>query len=536
MTAVGPGNQEPPAGGPQGGGPHQGGPPPAFVEAREITKAFDGVLALDAVDLDLAAGEVHALLGENGAGKTTLSNILAGIYRADAGTVRVSGVEHNFRSPANAIAAGIGMVHQHFRLIETATVAENVHLGWGETPRWVSHRGLVARTRNAIAAFGLQVDPEARIWQLSVGEQQRVEILRTLVRGARVLILDEPTAVLTAQEAKELFAVMRTLVAEGRTVVFISHKLNEVLEVSDRITVLRNGRRVTTRDAEGATARELARLMTGEERELEVGFRRPDHGTPVLELTGVSATGSRGLVSLRDVSLQVHAGEIVGVAGVSGNGQTELAEVITGLRPVDAGRVRVAGEDITGEAPRRFIDAGLGHIPEDRVGVGLVRSAPVRDNAVLRQYRQHDLSGRVALRRGPIAEFARRLVASARVQTRGIGSPVGHLSGGNQQRLIAGREASVARHAFIASQPTRGLDVNATQDVRASLLERRDAGCAVLLISDDLDEILMLSDRIAVMYEGKILRVFERTDADRERIGLLMGGHEEAVQQAAGSP
>ncbi len=515
-------------------GPLSDGRP--VIEARGIRKSFDGVLALEDVDLDLMSGEVHALLGENGAGKTTLSNILAGIYRADAGTVAAEGVEYHFRSPAQAIAAGIGMVHQHFRLIETATVAENVHLGWDETPRWISHHTLVTRTRKAIDAFGLRVDPEAYIWHLSVGEQQRVEILRTLVRGARVLILDEPTAVLTAQEAKDLFGVMRSLVDGGRTVVFISHKLNEVLDVSDRITVLRNGRRVTTRPTAGATARELARLMTGEERELEVGTRPGGHGEPGLELTNVTATGSRGLVSVRDVSITVHAGEIVGIAGVSGNGQTELAEIVTGIRAVDAGRVRVGGVDLTGAPPRRFVDAGLGHIPEDRVGVGLVRSAQVRDNAVLRHYRQSELSSRVALKRGPIAEFARRLVGSARVQTRTIHSPVGHLSGGNQQRLIAGREAWVARRVFVASQPTRGLDVNATQDVRASLVERRDAGCAVLLISDDLDEILMMSDRIAVMYEGRILGEFDRHDADRERIGLLLGGHVGASTQDVVTP
>jgi simple sugar transport system ATP-binding protein len=501
------------------------------VTARGITKTFDELIALDHVDLDLRHGEVHALLGENGAGKTTLSNVFAGIYRADSGTIFVEGTEHTFRSPAQAIDAGIGMVHQHFKLIPVVTVAENLHLGWDDTPRWISKGVLSARATKLMDEFGLHVDPNAYVWQLSVGEQQRVEILRTLARGARVLILDEPTAVLTAEEAKELFRVMRALVAGGRTVVFISHKLNEVLEVSDRITVLRDGRKVITRDAEGATPRELARLMTGKDREYDVEGRGEPGHDPMLELDAVSARSSRGLVALHDVSLQVHAGEIVGVAGVSGNGQSELAEVVTGLRKVESGRILIRGADLTHGSARRYSETGVGHIPEDRIGRGLVRSAQVRDNAILREYRTHDLSGHVSLRRGRVAEFARTLVTAARVQTQSIHSLVGHLSGGNQQRLLAGREAMIARQVFVAVHPTRGLDVQATDDVRRSLLQRRDSGCAVLLISEDLDEILLMSDRVAVMYEGRILGEFERANADRGRIGLLMGGHVEGAEQ-----
>src|SRR6266545_3202503 len=464
-----------------------GAPGQFVVEARDITKSFDEVRALDHVDLELRIGEVHALLGENGAGKTTLSNVLAGIYRADSGMVLVDGVEHHFRSPAQAIEAGIGMVHQHFRLIHPMTVAENIHLGWRDTPQFVTKRELIERTERVMGELGMHVDPSAEIWQLSVGEQQRVEILRTLARGARILILDEPTAVLTEQEARDLFSVIRELVEGGRTVVFISHKLNEVLEVSDRITVLRDGVRVITRLTAGATARELARLMTGEERELQEKSRTEVGERPVLELVNVTARGSRGFIAIHEASLRVHAGEIVGIAGVSGNGQTELAEVATGLRRVDSGRVSIEGVDNTNSAPRRFAQAGVGHIPEDRLGVGLVRAA--------------------------------------RVQTRSIYSPAGHLSGGNQQRLIAGREALVAERVFIAHQPTRGLDVHATQDVRQSLIDRRSAGCGVLLISEDLDEVLEMSDRIVVLYEGRIVGEFPRTDVDRERIGLLMGGH-----------
>ncbi|MFN8233148.1 MAG: ABC transporter ATP-binding protein [Actinomycetota bacterium] len=503
------------------------------VEARGISKSFDDTLALDAVDLELRRGEVHALLGENGAGKTTLSNVIAGIYRSDAGSILIDGVEHQFRSPSQAIAAGIGMVHQHFRLIHPMTVAENVHLGWRDTPSLISKRILAERTKRLMEELRLDVDQDAQIWQLSVGEQQRVEILRTLARGARVLILDEPTAVLTAEQTRELFAVIRSLVDGGRTVVFISHKLNEVLEVSDRITVLRGGRRVTTMPTSGATPRELAVLMTGDARELNVSHGGERGEEPLLELVGVTAKGSRGLEALSDVTLAVHGGEIVGVAGVSGNGQTELAEVATGLRKVVSGRVRIDGRDLTNQPPRRFIEAQVGHIPEDRIGTGLVRSAVVRDNAVLRQYRRSEYSSWFGMRHGAIAEFAQRLVEAARVQTPGIDVPVGFLSGGNQQRLVAGREAGMAGRVFVASQPTRGLDVQATADVRRSLVDRRTAGCAVLLVSDDLDEVMLMSDRIVVMYEGRIVGSFEARNADRGRIGLLMGGHLDEERSSA---
>jgi simple sugar transport system ATP-binding protein len=496
---------------------------PAIV-ARNVSKSFDGVPALRAVDLELRRGEVHVLLGENGAGKTTLSNILAGIYRADAGEIEVAGVEQQFHSPAQAIAAGIGMVHQHFRLVPTMTVAENIHLGWEATPRHVTRRALVSRTNQLMSELGFRVAPDTKVWQLSVGEQQRVEILRVLARGARILILDEPTAVLTAAEAAELFKLMRVLVANGRTVVFISHKLNEVLEVGDRITVLRNGERVTTCDAAGATARELARLMTGEDRVLSVDHRDSSAQPPVVQLKGVSARSSRGLLALHEVTLDVRAGEILGIAGVSGNGQSELAEVLTGLRRVESGQVIVAGRDLTNAGPRRFAAAGVGNIPEDRIGTGLVRSAPVLDNAILRHYRSPELSGRIALKRGATIEFAQRLVQKARVQTPSLFSITSILSGGNQQRLIVHREALVARAAFIAMHPSRGLDVHATQEVQTALLDARNRGCGILLISDDLDEILLVSDRIAVMYEGRVVGVFDRRDAERGKIGLLMGG------------
>lgn len=494
------------------------------VEARGISKYFGGVAALDSVDFDAEWGEVHALLGENGAGKTTLSNILSGIYRADAGEVRVGGQLHDFRNPAQAIEVGVGMVHQHFKLVEPMTVAENIHLGWPDTPRVITQRALIERTEAFMSEIGLHVDPTAKIWQLSVGEQQRVEILRVLARGARVLILDEPTAVLTAHEAQDLFTVMRQLVSGGRTVIFISHKLNEVLEVSDRITVLRNGIREITRPAEGTTARELARLMTGEEHTIEVEHRAVT-GTPILELRGVTAQNSRGVIALHDVDLSVRPTEVLGIAGVSGNGQTELAEVISALRRVDSGTITLDGIDITNSSVREITDLGVGHIPEDRIGVGIVPSASVKDNAVLRNYWTDELSSGITLSRQGVHDFATRLVESARVKTRSVSATAGQMSGGNQQRLVARREAMVAERLLIAVHPTRGLDVLAAQEVQTVIIEERDSGSAILFVSDDLDEVLLMSDRIAVMYEGRIMGIFDRGDADRETIGLMMGGH-----------
>jgi simple sugar transport system ATP-binding protein len=340
-----------------------------------------------------------------------------------------------------------------------------------------------------------------------------------------VLILDEPTAVLTAEEAQELFAVIRRLVAGGRTVVFISHKLNEVLEISDRVTVLRGGRNVVTRPTAGATGAELARLMTGVSEELDVEHRDTGSRPPVLGLRGVTARGSRGEVTLHSVDLTVREGEILGIAGVSGNGQSELAEVICGLRRVESGAIIFDGTELTNASPRAIAEAGVGHIPEDRLGVGLVRTAPVKDNAILRQYRSPELSTPLMMKRGPILRFAENLVNRARVYTRSLNAAAGLMSGGNQQRLVAHREAMIAERLLVAAHPTRGLDVLATVQVREALIARRDAGCAVLLISDDLDEVMMMSDRVAVMYEGHVLGVFERRHADREHIGLLMGGH-----------
>jgi ABC-type uncharacterized transport system ATPase subunit len=497
---------------------------------RGITKRFPGVLANDRVDFEAAAGEVHALLGENGAGKSTLSNILIGLYRPDEGEILLHDRPVQFQSPRDALDAGIGMVHQHFRLVAPFTVAENVVLG---DHRDVG-RSFVLRPREIerrVAELGeqyhLAVHPRARIWQLSVGEQQRVEILKALYRDARILILDEPTSVLTPQEAEALFRTLRAMAADGRTIVFISHKLHEVKAVADRVTVLRGGCSVATVAAAEATPRSLAALMVG--REVDVTRRRERRGAidpeAALEVDGLSAAGDRGTPALVDVTLAVHAGEIVGVAGVAGNGQRELAETITGLRRPAAGTVRVAGRVLKPGDPRDAIEAGVAHVPEDRLGTGVAPSLSIAANAVLKSYRTSDVS------RGPVM-LDRRMVqrASQLIERYGIKAPsprtpARQLSGGNLQKVVLGREFAGRPRVLVAASPTRGLDVGAIEAVHDYLLAAAgEHGVAILLISEDLDEILALCDRIVVMYEGRLAGEARPEQTTVEEIGLLMTG------------
>lgn len=502
---------------------------PSFVRIEGLTKTFDRLVALDHVDLELAPGEIHALLGENGAGKTTLCNILAGLYRADSGEITIDGAPVQFRAPADAIEGGVGMVHQHFQLVPTMTVSENLFMGWHDAPRVYSAVELNARSAAIIEEYRLPLDPAARIFELSVGEQQRVEIVRTLARGARLLILDEPTAVLTQEETEELFVVLRRLAAGGRTVIFISHKLNEVLAIADRITVLRAGRRMTTIPVGDATLDILAELMTGSETPIKAVSRTGPSvvGDSVLEVRGLHALSNRGLPALRGIDLTVRSGEIVGVAGVSGNGQTELAEIIVGIRFGTSGTVLVTADGET--RPPAPGQAGVGHIPEDRMEHALVGVASTTRNAVMRRYRTPDFSSKLLLRWGVLRQYARKVIDKGRVQVRQIEAPVAQLSGGNQQRLVAAREAGVAEEFLLAVHPTRGLDVQATAEVRQTIQDRRESGAGVLLISGDLDEVLTMSDRIVVMYDGEILGEAKSGDYNREQIGLLMGGHREAA-------
>lgn len=496
------------------------------VRMSGIVKRFPGVVANDGVDLEIRAGEVHALLGENGAGKSTLSNILCGLYRADEGVVEVAGRQSEFSSPRDALNAGIGMVHQHFRLVPTFTVAENVVLGESDGSLFMNHDQVAARVQELSDRYALAVDPTARIWQLSVGEQQRVEILKVLYRGAKVLILDEPTAVLTPIEARSLFATLRAMGEEGRSVIFISHKLGEVMAVSDRVTVLRGGRTVGTVDTSETSTRDLASLMVGRSVDFDRVVRATpaDTDTTVLRVEDVSVTDDRGRVSLHQISFTIGRGEIVGVAGVAGNGQRELAEVISGIRVPIAGRISVMDEELKLGKARVAISSGIAHVPEDRLHTGLAAGHSVEDNLALKNYRSVQISKFRLLKRRAIREQASTLVERYDVKTPDTVTPVRLLSGGNVQKVLLAREFSALPSVLIAASPTRGLDVGAIETVRERLVAAADEGVGVLLISEDLDEILSLADRILVMYEGRIVDDLPATGADRERIGLTMGG------------
>ena len=497
---------------------------PIAVEMRGIVKRFPGLVANDHVDFDLHTGEVHALLGENGAGKSTLMNILAGLYQPDEGAVLVDGRPVRFRSPRDAIGAGLGMIHQHFTLVPSLTVTENILLGLDE-PRF---RLDLARYGEKIRALGeevgLRVDPSAKVWQLSVGEQQRVEILKMLYRGAKILIMDEPTAVLAPQESDELFRTLRAMTARGESVVFISHKLDEVLAIADRITVLRRGK-VTAAgtQAAGMTKPDLARLMVGREvlESLEKGPAAP--GEVVLDLEGVNAINDKGLVALHDVALQVRAGEIVGLAGVAGNGQSELAQVVTGLRPC-TGRIRVHGRDVANRPAIVAIESGVAHVPEDRTGVGSAPNLSVADNLIMKSFRLPPVASGWMLDIVLARQRAEELKRTYEIAAPTIDTQARLLSGGNLQRLIFAREITSEPKLIVAVQPTRGLDVGAIETVHRLLLAQRAAGTAILMVSEDLDEILALADRVAVIYEGRIVGVVDAASADVHELGLLMTG------------
>src|SRR5438105_828362 len=498
--------------------------PPA-LELRGITKRFPGVLANDQVDFDLRPGEVHALLGENGAGKSTLMNIVYGLYRPDEGEIEVHGKPVSIHSPKDAIEHGIGMVHQHFMLIPVMTVAENMVLA--SEPRrngvLLDYGGAVERVRDISSRFGLAVDPTARVENISVGQQQRVEILKALYRGAEILILDEPTAVLTPQEAEELFEIIQGLTREGKSIVFISHKLREVLEVADRVTVLRRGKTVSTIPREGATETGLARLMVGREVLLRVDKAPATPGEPLLVVEELHILDDRGLEAVRGISLQVRAGEIVGLAGVDGNGQSELVEALGGLRHPAAGRIVLAGKDVTGAAARKVFDLGMGHIPEDRQRRGLVLDFTLAENLALHDYRKPPNSRLGWLFPQRLVRWARRLLEQFDVRGGGPYTRAAALSGGNQQKVVLAREIAREPSVLLAGQPTRGLDVGAIEFVHRRLVQARDSGKAVLLVSLELEEVLSLADRILVIYEGRIVGEYP-PDVTEEELGIAMTG------------
>ncbi len=494
------------------------------LELRGITKRFGSLVANDAIDLELRRGEIHALLGENGAGKSTLMNVLYGLLQPDEGEIRLNGEPVKIDSARRAIGLGIGMVHQHFMLVPVMTVAENLVLGTEpHSGPLLDYKEAAARTRELSERFGLAVRPDAKVQDLGVGAQQRVEILRALFRGAKVLVLDEPTAVLTAQESQDLFRVLRNLKEEGTSIVFISHKLNEVLDVSDRVTVLRRGKKIDTVQTEGSTERSLASLMVG--REVLLRVEKPEHkpGEPLLQVRDLHVADDRGLPAVRGLSLDVRAGEIVGLAGVDANGQSELIEAIVGLRTPTSGQVIVDGQDVTGRRARQMIDAGVGHIAEDRHRRGLVLQFDLAENISLHGYRKRGMTRFGWLSPAKMAERARGLLREYDVRGGDPDTLASSLSGGNQQKAVIARELSTNPKLLVAAQPTRGLDVGAIEFVHRRLVEERDAGRAILLVSLELDEIRSLSDRALVIYEGEIVAELDPSSSE-EDFGVAMTG------------
>jgi len=491
-----------------------------IVELKGITKRFANVVANDDIDFALRRGEIHALLGENGAGKSTLMNILSGRYRPDSGKIFVNGKEVFFKSPRDAINAGIGMIHQHFMLVPAHTVLDNIILGM-RLPIFINGRKLEKDISEFCKEHDFEINLKVRIWQLSVGEQQNVEIIKTLYQGAEILILDEPTSVLTPQESETLFKILRAMRDRGYSIIFISHKLDEVLSISDRITVLRKGRLVDTVVDEDIEKRDLAKLMVG--KDVLFGGLTPEQtdefleSKEILRLENVSAKNDRGLVALNNLSLSLFSGEILGIAGVTGNGQTELAQVIYGLRKIESGKIYIDGQDIRNRKVKEIVEMGVGYIPSDRIGVGSVSNLDITDNILLRCYDEFPVFDKTALN-----DYSEELVRKFDVVYSALSTPVKHLSGGNLQRLILARELREMPKLLIAVYPTRGLDVGAIEYIRNVLIDYKTQGCAILLISEDLDELSTVSDRLAVIYEGKL--TFMNKDIDVNEIGLAMAG------------
>jgi simple sugar transport system ATP-binding protein len=502
---------------------------------RGITKRYPGVVANDHIDLDIHPGEIHALLGENGAGKTTLMNVLYGLARPDEGEILLDGEPVRIAGPHDAIARGISMVHQHFMLVPVLSVAENIVLGQ-ETmanPVFLDLGEAHRRIRDLAARFGFDIDPDAMVSGLSVGQQQRVEILKALYRDARILVLDEPTAVLTPQETEEIFVLLRRLAESGRSIVFISHKLYEVLEIADRITVIRRGKVIGERSPKNTSEGELAELMVGREVQLTANRGESHPAEVVLQLEGLRITDDRGHQAVRSVDLEVRAGEILGVAGVAGNGQDELVEALVGLRPVAGGKVLLKGKDVTGAPPRHMHEAGVAFVPADRHRFGLILSFPLFDNLVLNCYREARYAHGLLRDDAAVLTAARQSIADFDIRTPSASVTAGTLSGGNQQKLVVAREFDRDLVLLVLDQPTRGLDVGSIEFIHQQIVAKRDAGTAVLLVSAELDEVLEMSDRIAVMYRGELVAVVDGRTADKNDVGLLMatGGRDPATAE-----
>jgi general nucleoside transport system ATP-binding protein len=498
---------------------------PVVLEVRGLTKRFPGILANDHIDLKLHKGEVLGLLGENGAGKSTLMNLIYGLYRPDEGEILINGEAVVIKDPNDAIRRGIGMVHQHFQLVPVLSVTENIMLGnESVSGLFLNRRAARKRILDIANQYGLQVDPDALVQDLPVGVQQRVEIIKALYRNADILILDEPTAVLTPQETEGLFAIIETLVERGVSIIFISHKLKEVLRICDRIQVLRLGKVVGHSDPKATTTQEIASMMVGRDVLLRVEKAPAKPGDVVLSIRDLNVNDDRDLLAVRDLSLEVYAGEILGIAGVQGNGQTELVEAITHLRPIVSGHIILEGKDITHADPRKVTELGIAHVPEDRQKNGMVANFPVKDNIRLQTYYKRPFSFGIVANDREINTQSERLVKQYDVRPPNIFNNMGALSGGNQQKAVVAREFSRDNRLLIAAQPTRGLDVGSIEFIHRQIVRMRDEGCAVIVVSTELDEILSLSDRIAVMYAGRIIDIVPADKSDRESIGLLMAG------------
>ena len=497
------------------------------IEMRNITKRFGDVIANENVNLSLYPGEIHALLGENGAGKSTLMNVLTGIYKPNSGDIFFHGKKVSIKSPKQAVDMGIGMVHQHFRLIPPLSVAENVFLYMPDCKKVLRQKEMEDAINACSREFHLEVDASTKVWQLSVGEQQRVEIIKLLYRGADILILDEPSAVLTAQEAAEMFRVLRSMADSGKSIIIISHKMNEVMQNADRITVLKGGKVEDTMEAADATIERLTRAVVGE-REF-VPQVRQNHDLSedvVLQAENLSVKNDKGLEAVKNVSFTIRAGEIFGIAGVAGNGQKELTEAIAGLRKAEKGTVTVRGEDLTSLSIRKHIDKGVSFIPEDRLSMGLVPSLDMSDNIILKHFGWEKFSRRGILKKKMMDQTAEEYIEKYDIKTAGIHSPVGLMSGGNQQKLLIAREINGNPSLLVASYPVRGLDIGATEAIHRILLEESAKGTAILLVSEELDEIFQMADRIGVMCDGNMMAILDRRDADYDTIGRLMSGEQ----------